>query len=104
MQTCNVIRDLKLMRYTFILIKVNRKSRRVSFLMKEPKKQEDNNAVSFLPNNMRTNLTFNVFLSFLRSFILEKRQKERKRNRERKTIQDKLESKLCYLGGFFGGD
>ena len=86
MQTCNVIRDLKLMRYTFILIKVNRKSRRVSFLMKEPKKQEDNNAVSFLPNNMRTNLTFNVFLSFLRSFILEKRQKERKRNRERKTI------------------
>ena len=89
MQTCNVIRDLKLMRYTFILIKVNRKSRRVSFLMKEPKKQEDNNAVSFLPNNMRTNLTFNVFLSFLRSFILEKRQKERKRNRERKTIQAK---------------
>ena len=89
MQTCNVIRDLKLMRYTFILIKVNRKSRRVSFLMKEPKKQEGNNAVSFLPNNMRTNLTFNVFLSFLRSFILEKRQKERKRNRERKTIQAK---------------
>ena len=89
MQTCNVIRDLKLMRYTFILIKVNRKSRRVSFLMKEPKKQEDNNAVSFLPNNMRTNLTFNVFLSFLRSFILEKRQNERKRNRERKTIQAK---------------
>ena len=89
MQTCNVIRDLKLMRYTSILIKVNRKSRRVSFLMIEPKKQEDNNAISILLNNMRTNLTFNVFLSFLRSFILEIRQKERERNRERKTIQAK---------------
>lgn len=39
-----------LMRYTFILTKVNRKSRRVGFLVIEPKEQENNNAVSILLN------------------------------------------------------
>ena len=53
-----------LMRYTFILTKDNRKSRRVGFLVIEPKEQEDNNA-EYLIYNIRTNLvTLNVFFKF----------------------------------------